>query len=183
LESKGINGEALFRQQLACVAIPGLDQSQQKVLIPDVSMTKLVSFGFCQNQRLAGCLTQRQVVRQQVWLAPREVGVDRLTDLFFGNPIRSPADIRDGSFSRANRTCSGSISSDPNLSASCFARTIVRIAGSTYLINMPIGGSPSSPSVRRKAASRLGCRFFWRLLEQLRIDRWIELQSCILRRT
>jgi hypothetical protein len=91
LASKLISRESLFRQQLTCVAIPGFDQSQQKVLIPDVSITKLVSFCFCQNQHLAGCPTQRQVMRQRVWFAPREVGADCVTNLSFRNPFRGPA--------------------------------------------------------------------------------------------
>jgi len=54
LASKLISGKSFFREQLGSEAIPGFDQSQQKVAIPNVSMTKLVSFSFCQDQRLAG---------------------------------------------------------------------------------------------------------------------------------
>jgi hypothetical protein len=69
LASKLISGKSFFREQLGSEAIPGFDQSQQKVAIPNVSMTKLVSFSFCQDQRLAGCPTQIQIVRQRVSFA------------------------------------------------------------------------------------------------------------------
>src|SRR5277367_4574970 len=45
-------GKSFFREQLGSEAIPGFDQPQQKVAIPNVSMTKLVRFSFCQDQRL-----------------------------------------------------------------------------------------------------------------------------------
>jgi hypothetical protein len=106
LASNLTSRESFFRQQLTCVAIPGFDQSKQKVLIPDVSVTKLVSFSFCQNQRLAGCLTRRQVMRQRVWFAPREVGADYVTNLFFRNPFHGPAN-QDWSIQRSQQNVLG----------------------------------------------------------------------------
>ena len=62
------------------------------LLIPDVSMTELVSFCLCQNQRLAGFPTQRQGVRQHGGSLRGQVSVDCLENLFLRNPLHNPAD-------------------------------------------------------------------------------------------
>jgi len=91
LASKVISGDSFLCQHLSSEAIPGFDQSQQNMLIPNVSVPKLVSLSFCQNERLAGCPTQLQVVRQRVSFAPRDVGFDCHSNLFFRNPLHRPA--------------------------------------------------------------------------------------------
>lgn len=91
MASKVTSGDSFLCQQLSSEAIPGFKQSQQNMLIPNVSVPKLVGFSFCQNQRLAGCLTQLQVVRQRASFAPRDVGFDCHNNLFFRNPLHRPA--------------------------------------------------------------------------------------------
>lgn len=60
------------------------------MLIPNVSVPNLVGLSLCQNKRLAGCLTQLQVVRQRVSLAARDMGFECHNNLFCRNSLHRP---------------------------------------------------------------------------------------------